>query len=110
MVQMKGRTHEICNIHIRWGNLPAPPANRFHFLDPEKCASELYPDIFVLFGPTVFGTDVAREIYFSRVGLNQRDDVVDFRVKTLKRGLISRRADGCHRFEQNGSNRGTQDT
>ena len=42
------RTHGICYIHIRWGNLPALPVSFFHFHhipDTESCSAELRPDI-----------------------------------------------------------------
>jgi hypothetical protein len=46
-MQTKVWTHDVCYIHVRWGNLLALLINYFHFLhipDAESCAAELRPD------------------------------------------------------------------
>jgi hypothetical protein len=53
------RTHSICYIHIRWGNLPALLVSLFHFHhipDTESCFAELRPDIAPAFVLVRFAT------------------------------------------------------
>ena len=99
-MQMEGRTHGFCYIHVRGGNLLALLVSDFHLShipDAEGCTIELRPDVapsFVLvrlvaiWVPVEFMNERTREIDFLRVCHSERDDRTNFWVEG---GIIGRR-------------------